>query len=164
MGFLDALKKLIPENKPPFTVEPQCLKDMFVTLLAPTGWQISHVDNYNFRISGPGGCTAEFFITRINGKVDTAQVERNRAAISKVQRDFVLKGDVQESVLPNGVLWMEQVGKEGLHVVAFNLKPRIPGLTTLPGIDLNCKMPAGAPFRAERLEALRGMLRSAQWN
>jgi hypothetical protein len=164
MGFLDALKKLIPENKPPFTVEPQCLRDVVVTIRAPAGWQISHVGNYSFRVSGPGGCSAELSIARTNQVVDRTQLEKNRAAVAKLVRGYILKGKVEETLLPGGVLWMESSESDALHVVAFNLQPRSPEIRTLPSVDLKCKLPVDAPFRAERLEALRGMLRSAEWN
>ena len=164
MGLLDALKKLIPENKPPFTVEPQCLTDAVVTIRAPAGWQISHVDNYNFRVSGPGGCTAELFITRTNQVLDRTQVEKNRVALSKLVRGYILKGKAEETLLPGGVLWFESTEGEMLHIVAFNLQPRSPEIRTSPGVDLKCKLPENEPFRAERCEALRGMLRSAEWH
>lgn len=155
MGTLEGLKRLFEPGKPPFTVEPQCLRHVALTLRLPAGWQFTKNDGRNFSAAGPAGASAVFLVTSVNEPLSKYPPDEMRTMISKLVRDYVLrKQAVEEKVLPSGVLWFEAKGR----IVTFNLRPRDPQILRAFGLDVTWE------GGAETAEAVRGALRSVEWN
>lgn len=174
MGVVDFLKKIFPPGKNPLlAMEPQCVRYQWLTLRLPADWRFTQADGRSCKASGPGGCSAEFFIVpAFNRYVDVQKVERNRAHFAKIMRNYIFKSRVAvETILPTGLLWMEasdiQGQEERLQIALFNPQSRNPEFLQPTSLQVTCTMrraSAGAAFSAERFEQLRGALRSIEWN
>jgi len=179
MGILDWLKEQLHPPSDVLAMEPQCLRHRVLTVRLPVGWQFTRADSWRFTATGPGGCSAEFTLRRIvsGGTAENQihmkanEVEGHRQEIIQMLRDQFLKGDVKEMKAPEGVLWLEQSDVEGqnsrLLIAILNSKPRDPEIGPPPIIHIVCTAPGGAAgggFTAERFDALRSAMRSAEWN
>ena len=174
MGILDLLKKLMPEGEPPPAMEPQCVRHKYLTIRLPVGWRFLSADPRKFEASGPGGASAEFYISHVyEGRrlMKAEEVEQRREEIRKIHRMLLGSNSAQEEVLPGGALWMEAGDTQGesqrLQIVVLNPKPRAAEIPSPPSVHVICKMPgasAGGGFSAERFEALRAAVRSLEWN
>lgn len=177
MGVLDFLKKLFPpgDGNPLLAMEPQCVRYKYLTLRLPTGWRFTNADGRSFTASGPGGCAVEFFLAGINapggGGVKAEEFENKRKDIVRLMGKYFLESkSAGETILPTGVLWMEATDIQGpnqrLRIALLNPRPRNQEWVP-PMLQVTCTMPgvsAGEGFGAERFEALRSALRSAEWN
>ena len=175
MGLSAFLKKLFPPGENPLrSMEPQCIQYRWVTVRLPLGWQFTKAEGLSFTASGPGPCEATFFLAAVNSgrrPFMAADFEKERKKLITLMGTYALEGKAgPETVLPNGVVWMEATdthkGSPRLRVALVNPRPRnedrIP-----PMLQVTCTMPAGSTaggLTAERFEALRAALRSAEWN
>ena len=175
MGVIDFLKKMFPPGKNPLiSMEPQCVRYEWLTLRLPAGWRFTEADGRGFKASGPGGCVVDGHLARVtlgSEKIRTADFEKKRKVVVQFLHKYVLEGKSRgETILPTGEIWMEATDTRGrdkrLRIALFNPKPRnaewIP-----PTLQVTCTMPAssaGDSFSAERFQALRDALVSAEWN
>jgi len=176
MGLLDFLKKLSPPappvNNPTLAMEPQCVRHRWFTLRLPLGWRFTEADGFRATASGPGGCSADFFLAIINKEkaLEPEEFEQNRKVFVQLMGAGHLDGKTGgETMLPTGVAWMETIDtyrqKRRLRIALLNTRPRNRELS--PAIlQVTCTIPEAAAddgFGAERFEVLRTALRSIEW-
>ena len=175
MGVVDFLKKIFPPGKNPLlAMEPQCVRYQWLTLRLPAGWRFTEADGRSFKASGPGGCSVDFFLSGISDgdeALRASKFEKKRKGLIQLLGKHFLEGKSGgETVLPTGVIWMEAADTRGkdkrLRIALLYPKPRNSEWVP-PILQVTCTMPAasaGDAFGAERFEALREALRSAEWN
>jgi len=177
MGFLGKLKeKLLPKEEP-FPWDAQSLRHRIFTLRLPEGWRFSKADWRSAVAAGPAGQAIELYytVTEPDARYTAEQAESIRPKVLEMMRGLVrydaqLKATPTQSVLPNGVLWTEASETKGTEqrfvFYLTNLVLREPEYRERSAtICLRTSLPvASGALGSERLETLRGVLRSVEWN
>ena len=170
MGFLDALKKLVPKTEP-VPWDARCLRHPAFTLRLPEGWRFTQADWDRATVRGPADQAVELYYSGQQEDMPTTPeaIERARPKYLELMRGLVkhdarLKATPTQSVLRNGVLWTEASEVKGAEqqfvVYTIHLQPaRLIQLTLRTSIPVS----SGA-LGAERLETLRGVMRGVEWN
>jgi len=175
MGFLDALKKLLPKEEPlPWDAQSVCLP--FLTVRLPAGWRFTQATWRSARALGPGEQPVEFYFTADTENrpmtprdAESARPEILRLMGGLVKHDAGLNATPAQSVLPNGVLWTEANEVKGAErwfvVYLANLQPRAAEFKMrMAQICMRTRVPVSVgALGDERLETLRGVMRSVEW-
>jgi len=138
MGFLDALKKLVPKSEP-MPWDAQSIRHPLFTLRLPEGWRFMQADWGRAAAVGPGGQALDLHYS--------AQTENT----PETQQEI-------EGAQPKMLELMRMLVKHDAPRTAEH-----PARTAQLCLRTSVPVTSGA-LGAERLEALRGMLRSAEWN
>lgn len=176
MGFLDALKKLVPKSEP-MPWDAQSVRHALFTLRLPEGWRFTRADWDRAAATGPANQSVEFYFAPqgVKPKPAPEEIEGARPKVLElmkmlVKHDARLDATPVQTVLPNGLLWTEASEVRGTEqrFVAYVMNLR-PGATEHPGmcpmicLRTSVQVTSGA-LGAERLETLRGALRAVEWN
>jgi hypothetical protein len=181
MGLINWLKKYFPD--PPsdvLSMEPQCLRHRVLTVRLPTGWQFTHADSWRFSATGPDGCSVQCDFRRvITGGTDlhnytymkAEEIGRQRQELIQTLQKYVLGGSANEVKAPDNILWLERSDVEGqrarLQIAVLNSALRDREIGPPPVLHIVCTAPSGSSggaFSADRFNALRSAVRSAEWN
>jgi hypothetical protein len=165
MGLLDALKKLVPKSEPmPWDVHT--IRHQQFILHMPEGWRFTRADWGRAAAIGPADQAVElFYSVRTQPESKSQDIPKLLDLMRMlVRHDAGFSGTPTQATLPNGVLWTEASelkGKEQQFVV-YVLKAQG---TRSTQICLRTSVPAssGGPG-AQRVEALRGVMRAVEWN
>lgn len=175
MGFLDLLKGLLPKTP---EWDSGSVRHQLLTLRLPTGWQFTRVYPNEFSATGPGGTSLRVTFLPLN-KWWSDVTEHLRPHETFSARDEILevsgkifKSEPKEGKGPDGILWLEasdfQDNKMRLQIGVVNAKPRDPALANRAVlVHVTCTVPAtstGQGFSAERFDAVRAVVRAAEWN
>ena len=165
MGFLDALKKLVPKSEP-MPWDLQTIRHPQFSLRLPEGWRFTSADWGRAAAIGPANQQIElFYSVRMQPQL-TAQDAPKLLDLMRmlVRHDAGLNSTPTQSTLPNGVLWTEASEVKGTEqqFVVYVLKLQEPRTAQ---ICLRTSVPvASGGLGAERLETLRGVMRAVDWN
>lgn len=165
MGFLDALKKLVPTAEP-MPWDAQTIRHRQFTLRLPAGWRFTRADWARAAAIGPADQPIELFFAVRPQPGLTSQDAPKLLDLMRmlVRHDAKLSGTPTQATLPNGVLWTEASEVKGTEqrFVAYVLKLQEYGTVQ---ICLRASVPlSSGAIGAERLETLRGVLRAVEWN
>ena len=164
MGLLDALKGLIPKGEP-FPWDPQSIRHPLFTLRLPENWRFTRADWGRATATGPAGQTVEFYYSGRAQPVTAKDMPKMLELQGMlVKHDAGFKSAPTQSTLTNGVLWTEASELKGTEqqFVVYVLKLREEGTMQ---ICLRTSVPVSSgALGAERLETLRGVLRSVEWS
>jgi len=179
MGLSDWFKKLF---EPPNFVskeEPHCLRHYVLTLRLPAGWQFTVPSSDQFTATGPGGCSASCVFGRVwtSGTQDNPsymsakEMRGRRPEFIKLLQNWFKGGGAVEVKSADNILWLERSKADAqsalLEMAIVNYAPRDPVLDPPWVLRIDCTAPAGAgggTFVADRFDALRTALQSAEWN
>lgn len=165
MGLFDAFKKLIPRGEP-LPWDPQEIRHPEFTLRLPEGWHFTKADFLDAQASGPADQKVEFYFSFQEQPQLTPESGPKLLKLGEqlILHAAKLNAKPIQATLPNGVLWTEASEAKGAeqHFVVYVMKMREKQTAQ---IVLRTIYPvSGSGFVSERLEALRGALRSVKWN
>jgi hypothetical protein len=170
MGFLDKLKEKLLPKEVPFPWDAQSVRHERFTMRLPEGWRFTRADWARAAAVGPGNQAVQFYYSvRTKNAPETPQdIERARPKMLEllgmlVKHDAQLNATPTQSVLPSGVLWTEASEVKGdqqeFVVYTTHLQP-----ARVIQLSLRTSVPVSSgSMGAERLETLRGVLRSVEW-
>ena len=164
MGFLDALKKLVPASAP-MPWDERTIRHPRFSLRLPEGWRFTGADWRRATAVGPADHSAELYYQAQGQPGLTSKDVPKLLELARglVRHDAGFKSTPAQSALPNGVLWTEASEVKGSEqgVVVYALKMDGAGIAQ---ICLRTTVPVSSgKLGAERLEALRAMLREVDW-
>lgn len=163
MGLLDALKGLLPKGEA-FPWDPESVRHPKFTLRLPEGWRFTRADWGRATAAGPAGQAAELYYSTRGSNAAATPEKMLELMRGLVRHDARFKTSPTQSILPNGVLWTEASETQGAnqHFVVY-LARLLPAL--MIQVCLRTAVPAtSGALGAERLEMLRGALRSVEWH
>src|SRR5258708_4389032 len=113
MGFLDVLKKLIPQSAP-MPLDPQSVRMPNFTLRAPDGWRFTEASWMRASLAGPANLTALVAYSISTEREQFSSQEAKDAQPKMLQlirgllkHDAGCNGAPVQAVLPDGTLWTE---------------------------------------------------------
>lgn len=165
MGFLDALKKLVPKSEPmPWDV--QTIRHQQFSLRLPEGWRFTRADSGRAAAIGPADQAVELFYSVRTQPGLTSQDAPKLLDLMRmlVRHDARFNSTPTQATLPNGVLWTEASEVKGTEqqFVVYVLKLQ-ETRTTQICLRTSVQVSSGR-LGAERLETLRGVMRAVEWN
>lgn len=164
MGFLDALKKLVPKSEP-MPWDAQTIRHQQFSLRLPEGWRFTQADWGRAAAIGPANQAVElYYSARAQPGLTSQDVPKLLDLMRMlVRHDAGFNSTPTQATLPNGALWTEASEVKGAEqrFVVYVLKPQ-EARTMQVCLRTSVPLSSGG-LGAERLETLRGVMRAIEW-
>ena len=164
MGFLDALKRLVPKSEP-MPWDARTIRHQQFTLRLPDGWRFTRADWSRAAAIGPADQAVELsYLVRKQPDLKSQDAPKLLDLMRMlVRHDAGINSTPTQATLPNGVLWTEASEVKGSEqqFVVYVLKLQQPQVTHIC-LRPSCPVSSGG-LGAERLETLRGVMRAVEW-